>query len=118
MTGPTSLVPGCPMHQHIQVASTSFPNFRIHGSGGRIDLMAPAMDDRVAIEVVDELHDALLELVRRADADMTSTDRAAPAKKPSTRLSQEPCLGVNTTLKRPSGRAASQALVSREMCAE
>src|SRR6266446_4153149 len=44
--------------------------------------------------------------------------RAALAKNPSTRLSQEPCLGVNTNRKRPSGRAASQALVSCETCAE
>jgi hypothetical protein len=29
-------------------------------------------------------------------------------KNPSTRLSQEPCFGVNTKVKRPSGWAASQ----------
>src|ERR1700735_372915 len=32
-----------------------------------------------------------------------STDRAILEKKPSTRLSQEPCFGVNTRVKRPSG---------------
>jgi hypothetical protein len=33
-------------------------------------------------------------------------------KKPSTRFSQEPCLGVNVKSKRPTGRVASQVLVS------
>ena len=31
---------------------------------------------------------------------------------------QEPCFGVNTKVNRPSGWAASQRLVYREMCAE
>lgn len=47
-----------------------------------------------------------------------STERAILEKNPSTRLSQEPCFGVNTKVNRPSGWAASQRLVSREMCAE
>ena len=46
------------------------------------------------------------------------TDRANVEKKPSTRLCHEPCLGVKVNLKRPAGWAASQALVSLEMCAE
>ena len=47
-----------------------------------------------------------------------STERASLEKKPSTRLSQEPCLGVKVNLKRPAGCSASQALVSLEICAE
>src|SRR5208282_1681550 len=47
-----------------------------------------------------------------------STERASLEKKPSTRLSQEPCLGVKVNSKRPAGCSASQALVSLEMCAE
>src|SRR5208282_659759 len=47
-----------------------------------------------------------------------STERASLEKKPSIRLSQEPCFGVKTKVKRPCGWAASQALVSLEMCAE
>ena len=47
-----------------------------------------------------------------------STERASFENKPSTRLSHEPCLGVNTKVKRPAGCAASHALVSRETCAE
>src|SRR5215469_9821679 len=46
------------------------------------------------------------------------TDRASVEKKPSARLSQEPCLGVKVNSKRPAGRSASQARVSLEMCAE
>jgi hypothetical protein len=49
-------------------------------------------------------------------------DRNSPFRltriEPSTRLSHEPCLGVNTKVKRSSGCASSQALVSFEMCTE
>jgi hypothetical protein len=45
-------------------------------------------------------------------------EKARELVKPSTRLSQEPCLGVKVSSKRCAGRSASQALVSREMCAE
>ena len=47
-----------------------------------------------------------------------STDRAILEKKPSTRLSHEPCFGVNTKVKRPSGWAASHFSVSLEVWAE
>ena len=43
------------------------------------------------------------------------TERANLEKKPSMRLSQEPCLGVKVKSKRPAGRVSSQALVSREI---
>src|SRR3982074_3531846 len=43
------------------------------------------------------------------------TERANLEKKPSMRLSQEPCLGVKVNSKRPAGRAASQAWVSLEI---
>ena len=46
------------------------------------------------------------------------TERANLEKKPSMRLSQEPCLGVKVNSNRRRGRVASQTLVSREMCAE
>ena len=75
-------------------------------------------DHWVAVEVVDEFENALLELVLGGDADVTEYGGAALAKKPSTRLSHDPRLGVKTNWKRPSGRAASQVLVSREICAE
>src|SRR5215475_6863167 len=50
-------------------SSTSFPKFRTYRSGGEIDFVAPSMDDRVAIEVIDELDDALLQLVCGVDTD-------------------------------------------------
>ena len=46
------------------------------------------------------------------------TERANLEKKPSMRLSHEPCLGVKVNSKRPDGRASSQALVSLDMWAE
>src|SRR5260370_15756082 len=45
------------------------------------------------------------------------TERANLEKNPSTRLSQEPCLGVKVNSKRPGTWAASQVRVSLEMCA-
>src|ERR1700730_3503224 len=38
------------------------------------------------------------------------TERASLEKKPSTKLSQEPCVGVKVNSKRPAGCSASQAL--------
>ena len=46
------------------------------------------------------------------------TERANLEKKPSMRLSQEPCLGVKVNSKRLTGLVASQAWVSLEICAE
>ena len=42
------------------------------------------------------------------------TERANLEKKPSIRLSQEPCLGVKVKSKRPGGRVSSQARVSSQ----
>lgn len=49
------------------------------------------------------------------DTNSRTTERANLEKKPSTRLSQEPCLGVKVNSKRPVGRVASQVLVSLEL---
>src|SRR5271168_1423846 len=46
------------------------------------------------------------------------TERASLEKKPSMRLSQEPCLGVKVNSDRCAGWPASQALVSLEICVE
>jgi hypothetical protein len=45
------------------VPSTAFPNSCIYGSSSGIDLILPSVDHRVAVEIIDELHDALFELV-------------------------------------------------------
>ena len=45
-----------------------------------------------------------------------STERASLEKKPSMRLSHDPCFGVNVKVKRPMGCAASQACgLARDM---
>src|ERR1700732_1892375 len=94
-------------------------------------LVGPSMADRVADDLIDVclFSGFLLSSSRYARIrDLSSTfeatriwrsiDRAILEKNPSTRLSQEPCLGVNTSEKRPSGWASNQALVSFETCAE
>jgi hypothetical protein len=53
-----------------QLTSTPFPKFRTYRSGGKIDFVAPSMDDRVAIEVIDEFDDALRQFVCRVDTDV------------------------------------------------
>src|SRR5215472_1084686 len=47
-----------------------------------------------------------------------SIERASLEKKPSIRLSRDAWVGVKVKVKRPGGCAASQAVVSRETCAE
>src|SRR5438445_8232750 len=47
-----------------------------------------------------------------------STERASLEKKPSMRLSHDPCVGVNVKVKRPMGCAANQLVVSRDTWAE
>jgi len=86
----------CPAVRMVLVTSTAFPNSRIYGLCGDIDLIVPSVDDRVAVEIMDELHDALFQLVFRADADVTKHGAGGFGEEPSTRLSQEPCSGVNT----------------------
>src|SRR5215472_12616944 len=56
--------------RNIIEASTAFPNFHIYGSCGGIDLVVPSVNDRVAVQIIDELQDALFEFVFRADADV------------------------------------------------
>src|SRR5262249_21753323 len=62
--------------------STPFPKFRTYRSGGEIDFVAPSMDDRVAIEVIDELDDALLQLVCGADPDVAEHGAGCFGEKP------------------------------------
>ena len=76
------------------------------------------MDDWVSINVIDGSHDAVLEFLLEVTRMLRKTERANLEKKPSIKLSQEPCLGVKVKSKRPGGRVSSQARVSLEMCAE
>jgi hypothetical protein len=72
------------------------------------------VDDRVAVDVVDEGHQPLLEFVFRVDPDVAQYERANLEKKPSMILSQDPWVGVKVKAKRPIGCAANQLVVSRE----
>lgn len=74
------------------------------------------MDDRMAIDVVDASHAALLDSCFEASRIWSRTERANLDKNPSMRLSLEPCLGVKVCSKRPTGRVASQVLVSLDVC--
>jgi hypothetical protein len=87
-------------------------------SSGLIEFVGPGVDDGLSVDVGDGGQDAIFELLFGSDPDMTrTTERASLEKKPSTRLSQEPCFGVRTKVRRPSGWVASHALVSLEMWA-
>ena len=70
------------------------------------------------VEFVHGGHDAILEFLFGCEADVAQDGAGEFGKKPLTRFSQEPCLGVKVNSKRPAGCSASQALVSLEMCAE
>src|SRR5260370_25268119 len=50
--------------------STAFPKYWAYGLCSEIDLVVPSMDDRIAVEVIDELGDALFQLVFCGDADV------------------------------------------------
>lgn len=76
------------------------------------------MDERVAVELTEVGDDPGFGFGLDATRMWRSMERAILGKNPSTRLSQEPCLGVNTNEKRPSGWASTHALVSFEICAE
>ena len=76
------------------------------------------MDDGMTIDIGDAGHDAFLSSCFEVTRMWRSTERANLEKKPSMRLSHEPCLGMKVNWKRPAGREASQALVSLDTCAE
>src|SRR5271165_6335582 len=87
-------------------------------SRGLIDFVGPSVNDGIAVGLLDGVEDSLAQFRFGRDANWRSTERAIFEKNPSMRLSHEPCLGVNTKVKRPSGCLASQALVSLDIWAE
>src|SRR5207237_2908755 len=88
------------------------------GSCCIIDFVAPSVDHWLAFDVADEGDQAFLEFVLELTRMWRSTERASLEKKPSMRLSHDPCVGVNVKVKRPIGCSASQLVVSRETWAE
>src|SRR6476660_5837012 len=87
--------------------STAFPNFRTYGSCGGIDLIVPMVDDRGAVEIINELHDALFQFVFRADADVTEHGAGGFGEEPLDEI--EP--GAESVR---SGSKASMASTGRE----
>src|SRR5437016_13530935 len=85
-------------------------------SGGLVELVGPYVNDWIAVEVIDRGHEALFELLFGGDTDVAQDGGASLEKKPSTRLSQEPCVGVKVNSNLPAGCSASQARVSLEIC--
>ena len=67
-----------------------------------VKLVGPGVNDGIAIELIHGRHGAVLEFLLGCDADVAQ-DRASLEKKPSTKLSQEPCLGVKMNSKRSAG---------------
>ena len=61
------------------------------------------MNDGLLIEIVHGSHDPILEFLFGRDADVAEDGAGKFKKKPSTRLSQEPCLGVKVNSKRCAG---------------
>jgi hypothetical protein len=76
------------------------------------------VNDWIVVEVIDRGHEALLDLLFGGDTDVAQDGAGRLEKKPSTRLSQKPCLGVKVNSNLPAGCSASQARVSLEICAE
>ena len=88
------------------------------------DFVGPSVDDRVAVEVIKVGKDPLFKFGFGGHPDMAQHgaghlgEEALHQIQPG--LSREERingLGVNTRVKRPSGRVANQALVSFEICA-
>src|SRR5690349_8716512 len=95
-----------------------FRNNRHRVLGCTVDFITPGVDDRLAVDVVDEGHQAILESCLEVTRMWRNSERASLEDQPSMRLSHEPWVGVNAKVKRPIGCAASQVVVSHETWAE
>ena len=76
------------------------------------------MDDGIAIDVVDTRHDALLELGLGGHPDVAQDRAGELGEEAFNKVEPRALFGVKVSSKRPTGRVASQALVSFDMCAE
>jgi hypothetical protein len=61
------------------------------------------VNDGILVEVVHRRHDAILEFLFGGDTDVAEDGAGELGKKPSTRLSQEPCFGMKVNSKRLAG---------------
>jgi hypothetical protein len=71
------------------------------------------VNDGIAVEIIHGGHEAILDLLLGCDADVAQDGAGSLEKKPSTRLSQEPCLGVKVS----DDRLGGEALVSISLIA-
>jgi len=76
------------------------------------------VNDWIAVEVIDRGMRRSLSSCLEETRLWRRTERASLEKKPSTRLSQEPCVGVKVNSNLPAGCSASQRSGPLEICAE
>src|SRR6516164_5459868 len=113
--------PAQPRHADVRRSVSdepSFSNNRTMASCCVSDLVAPGVDDWLAIDIVDEGHQAFLEFVFGADTDVAQCRACQLGKEAFDEMSHDPWVGVKVKVKRPIGCAASQVVVSRETWAE
>src|SRR5215469_10308137 len=90
--------------------STAFPNFHSYGSCGGIDLVVPSVNDRVAVQIIDELQDALFEFVFRADADVAEHGAGGFGEEALDEIEPGAVLGREHELKAPLGSRRQPSL--------
>ena len=76
------------------------------------------MDDRMAIDILDTGHDALLELVLGCHPDVMQDRSGKLGEKALDEIEPRTMGRREGEVERPAGRVASQFLVSFDMCAE
>jgi hypothetical protein len=84
-------------------------------SCGIIDFVARGVVNRVAIDVVDEGHQPLLEFVFRVEADVAQYRARQFGEEAFDDIEPRPVGGVKVKVKRSIGCAASQLVISREI---
>jgi len=76
------------------------------------------MNDGILVEVIDSGHKTILEFLFGRDADVAEHRAGHFGEEALDQIEPGAVLGREGNSKRCAGRSASQALVSREMCAE
>jgi hypothetical protein len=73
------------------------------------------VDDGFSVEIIEVGEDPRLEFFLRCDANAAEHGQRHFGKEAFDEISQEPCFGVNTKVKRPSGWAASRVIASNSI---
>jgi hypothetical protein len=90
--------------------TTAFPNLRIYGSCSGIDFVVPSVDGGVAVEIVNELDDALFELMFRADANVAEHRAGGFGEEALDEIEPRPVLWGEHELKAPLGSRRQPSL--------